>query len=180
MYKDYRAKSGKWYTFRPLPLLVREELTQRFNLFNKFTPISKQIVSSDLLEYNLINILKLYNLDINEFDLSEIDDLLINNIITVNYDQSEIKREVSVKDIKGNTGDNPENIMPKLISSIWGICDNIGDALYLIEKLPADMLINTIKNRSEDLERIYSSDKDKQKKAQKSIKQELLKKYEHS
>lgn len=180
MFKDYKSKNNKWYTFRPLPLFKREELSKRFNNFDKLRKISAQILDDDFYEYNLIKILELYNLDFNEFEIEELDDLLLNYILKVNYSDLELQKpklESLIKERnKHKISEHEESeIMSKLFSSIWGICENAGDALYMVDKLPADLLLSTIKNRSEDLEKMYSTEKDKQKKEQKNLKEQLLK-----
>lgn len=179
MYLDYKTKNGIWITFRPLPLIKREELSSRFNTFNKFIPISQQVLENDSLEYNLKQIFRLYDLDINDFDIDEIDDLLINFIIKVNYRESELKTQ-KVEDflIKSESkleNNAKEDVIPQLISSLWGLCENAGDAIYMLDKLPADVLLDTIKFRSETLEQMYMTDEDKRKKEQKKLREELLK-----
>lgn len=186
MFKDYKSLNNQWYTFRPLPLFKREELSKRFNQFNKLKKISVQVVEDDFAEYNLKMILELYDLKIDNFELEEIDSLIVDYILPVNYNAMELKKttlDSTIKSVieksnkKDEDGDEDDlDILSKLFTSVWGICDNAGDALYMIERIPADILMNTIKYRSEDLERIYSTPEEKQKKSQKSIKEQLMKK----
>lgn len=181
MYKDYKTTNGKWITFRPLPLIKREELSKRFNSFNKFVPINHQVLENDYLEYNLRQILLLYNLDLDNFDINEIDNLLIDYIVKVNFRESEVKKQ-KIEDLVSQGGNNKKSndsemdIIPQLLSSLWGLCDNAGDAIYMLDKLPADTLLDTIKYRSEALELMYMSEDDKKKKEQKKLKEELMKK----
>ena len=182
MYKDYQSLNGNWYTFRPLPIFQREELSKRFNTFNKYKKISIQIVNNPLLEYNLKKILDLYDLNLDDFEVNELDDLILNNIIKVNfsvieYKKPDLNKKQPAKPVALDQ-EEEDNSISKLFSSIWGICDNAGDALYMMEKIPAEILLSTIK--AEELERIYSTDKDKKKKEQKSIKEQLLKKVNKS
>lgn len=180
MYKDYKSYNDKWYTIRPLPLFKREELSKRFNYFNKLKKISVQVLEEDDKEYNLRMILELYNLSLDDFELEEIDNLIINYILAVNYNSTELKKpslESILKELaKEEFNKDESDLISKLFASVWGICNNAGDAIYMLEKIPAEMLMNTIKHRSEDLEKIYSTPEEKQKKIQKSLKEELLKK----
>lgn len=174
MYKDYLSKGGKWYSFTGLNLYKREELATRFNKFKRYRKISQQVIEDEELEYNLSKILDLYSLTLEEFDISEIDSLILNYIIPINF--SVIDNSAAVASSGTDMGEeNRQEILAKLISSIWSICDNAGDALYMIEKMPAETLLDVIKNRSEDLERMYMSKEDRQKLDQKKIKDELMK-----
>lgn len=178
MFKDYLAKNGNYYTFRGLNLYGREELSIRFNSFIKTKKISVQILDNSEMEYNLRRILALYDLKLEEFEIEEIDSLILDYIIPINF--SVVEKTVSKVNYKeGDKEDEEENrqkILAQLISSVWAICDNAGDALYMLEKMPAEMLLEVIKNRSEDLEKMYMSKEDKQKKEQKKIKEELINK----
>lgn len=179
MFVDYKTKAGKWITFKPLPLIKREELSKRFNSFNKFIPISHQIVDSDEMEYNLSQILLLYGLDLNEFSIDEIDTLISDYIIKVNFSQKDLKK-INISDISKSNAktEESEDIISRLLTSLWGICENAGDAIYMLDKLPADILLETIKLRSEDLERMYMTDDEKRKKEQKQMREQLMKKHE--
>ena len=174
MYKDYLSKGGKWYSFTGLNLYKREELATRFNKFKRYRKISQQVVEDEELEYNLSKILDLYSLTLEEFDISEIDSLIINYIIPINF--STIDNIASSGSGSNMVEENRQEVLAKLISSIWSICDNAGDALYMIDKMPAETLLDVIKNRSEDLERMYMSKEDRQKLDQKKIKDELMNK----
>lgn len=174
-YSDYRSKAGIWYTFRPLNVLKREELASRFNSFDKSMTIAEQLVVDELggVVHNLKQILKLYDLDICEFEFEEFDELLVEHLLKVNY--SELKYdELSIESEKAaSKKEDYGDILTNLISSTWGITESAGDAMYLIEKLPAELLIEVIKKRSEVLEKVYSTDEDKRKKQTKDIKETL-------
>lgn len=177
MFKDYLSKRGNWYTFEGLNLYKREELSVRFNSFIKTRKISQQILDNLDAEYNLRKILSLYNLSLDEFEIEEIDSLILDYIVPINFSVVE-KTIYSGADLDGDgdgDADNRQKVLAQLISSVWAICDNAGDALYMLERMPAEMLLEVIKNRSEDLEKMYMSKEDKQKKEQKRIKEELLK-----
>lgn len=169
-YSDYRSKAGVWYTFRPLNVLKREELASRFNSFDKSMTIAEQLVADETgrVVHNLKQILKLYDLDICEFEFEEFDELLVEHLLKVNYSELKYEEESLKRD-----DNNYENILTNLISSTWGITESAGDAMYLIERLPAELLIGVIKKRSEVLEKIYSTDEDKRKKQTKDIKETL-------
>lgn len=177
MFKDYVSKGGNWYTFEGLNLYKREELSIRFNTFKKNKKISVQILDDSNMEYNLRRILSLYGLKLEEFEIEEIDSLILDYIIPINF--SVIEKTVSKVNSDGDGEEEEENrqkLLSKLISSVWAICDNAGDAIYLIDKMPAEILLEVIKNRSEDLENMYMSKEDKQKREQRKIKEELLRK----
>lgn len=182
MFLDYKTKNGEWFTLYPLPLLKREELSKRLNKFNKFIPISQQILDSDELEYNLKRIISLYNLDINAFNIEEIDNFINEFLIKVNYSPKELtKQKLSdfIKKSPGAINPNPDDsmeIISKLFTSLWGICDNAGDAIYMLDKLPADMLLDTVKQRSADLKEMYMTDDEKRKNKQKEMIKEMKEK----
>lgn len=176
LYKDYLSKKGKYYTFEGLNLYKREELSERFNAFQKTKKISVQILDNFDMEYNLRRILSLYNLTLEEFEIEEIDSLILDYIIPINFTIVE-KTIYKIKEDSEKNSDNDRlKILSQLVSSVWAICDSAGDALYMLDRMPAEMLLDVVKNRSEDLEKMYSTKEDKQKKEQKRIKEELLKK----
>jgi len=177
MFKDYLSKRNNWYTFEGLNLYKREELSIRFNTFEKTKKISIQILDNSDMEYNLRKILSLYNLTLEEFEIEEIDSLILDYIIPINF--SVIEKNVSSVNSKNVNIDKEEDrqkLLAQLVSSVWAICDSAGDALYMINNMSAEMLLDVIKNRSEDLEKMYMSKEDKQKKEQKRIKDDLINK----
>lgn len=174
MFKDYFANNGMCYTIRPLPILKRDELTVRYNNFNKYKKISVQIIDKKL-EYNLKQILSLYNLDINNFDVSEFDSLIVDYILPVNF--SKLTYDEPLKKSKKAPPKNEEedeDAMSKLYASVWAITENAGDALYMINNLPAEFLLNVINYRVKDLERMYMTEEDKRKREKQDIKQKFL------
>lgn len=182
IYKDYLSLAGVWYTIRPLSLMKREELTRRFNSLDKTFSIKEQILLDDengSVLFNISQILKLYDLTIDEFSITELDNFLIRNILLVNFEllQYDNPKEHLVKDDGGNRYDSGDkDLLSLIINSTWGVCDSAGDAMYLINNLPADILLETIRLRSEDLEKMYSSEKDRRKKDSRKLKEELINK----
>jgi hypothetical protein len=179
MFKDYLSKNGNWYTFDGLNLYKREELSIRFNTFIKTKKISVQILDNTDMEYNLRRILALYGLTLEEFEIDEVDRLILDYIIPVNF--SVIDKDIPKANSKNKKSNEEEDedrqkLLSRLISSVWAICENAGDAVYLIDKMPAEILLEVIKNRSEDLEKMYMSKEDRQKKEQKRIKDDLINK----
>lgn len=178
MFKDYFANNGMCYTIRPLPLLKREELTTRYNTFNKYKKIGVQIIDKTI-EYNLKQILALYELDINNFDVSEFDDLIVNYILPVNFSKLTYDEKPTNKKTSESEKKNPEeNYLEKLFASVWAITENAGDALYLINNIPAEFLLNIINYRVEDLEKMYMTEDDKRKKEKQEMRQKFLDKGE--
>lgn len=175
LYKDYKSKTGKWYTFRPLPLIKREELSRRFNTFDKTISLREQLLLDEngAIIFNIRRILELYDLSLEEFTISEIDDLLINFMLTVNYEALQFEKPV---DKSSTPPPDDKDILSVILNSAWGVADSAGDAMYLVNNLPADILLETMKLRSEDLERMYSTDKDRKKKESKKLKEEMARK----
>lgn len=176
IYSDYRSLAGKWYTFRPLSVISREELARRFNSFNRALSIKSQLSDDEdgAIYWNLSQILKLYGLTIDEFEIEELDTLLVDHLLRVNYGEIDEKNYGYEKQ-KSQSQIDPANanILADLISGTWGITESAGDAMYLVKELPAELLIETIKKRAEALERIYATDEDKRKKQTGDIKNQL-------
>lgn len=175
LYKDYCSLAGKWYTFRPLPLMKREELSRRFNNFDKTISIKEQLLLDDSgrIFYNIKQIFALYNINVEEFTIKELDDVLINYILTVNFEALQYEQP---KINQSSDKESDKDILSLILNSTWGVCDSAGDAMYLINNLPADLLLETIRLRSEDLERMYSTEKEKRKREAKKVKEMLIEK----
>jgi hypothetical protein len=132
--------------------------------------IKHQLINDDddYVYYTISQILALYGLNIDDLDIDEIDTIFLEYIIPVNF------RAVSYESPELPTN-NDEDTISVLLNSVWGVCDNAGDAMYLMDKLPAEILLQTVTLRAKDLERIYSTDKQKRDKEGKKLKEQLLK-----
>lgn len=181
IYSDYRSLSGVWYTFRPLNVLKREELSKRFNKLSNAESIKSQLILEEdgAVAWNIQQMLNLYGLSLEEFDIEELDTLFLEHILKVNFSEL-IYDDDKIKKVKEREDSEESKILAELISGAWGICDSAGDAIYMVEKLPADLFLSTLKERAADLERIYATEETKKKKATKKLKDELLAKTKES
>lgn len=179
IFSDYKSLAGTWYTFRPLNVLKREELSQRFSKLSRASSIFNQLIDDQdgCVEYNIKQMLSLYDIQLDEFEIEELDELFLDHILKVNFSALN-NEETSLEEMERKANEKvdgaDEDILSDLLSSTWGICDSAGDALFMIEKLPAEMLLSTLKKRANVLEEIYSTDESRRKKAVNEVKNQLL------